>query len=482
MPAAARSGHLGSRPHRPNVIALHPFWAFWEKAYPGNLRADKEALLQSAIAAVPEVTVLASVLLDSVSAGAPLLTDTPAETLLVIQSMAAPSALTAEVLALRPELPLVVWAIQEHDALADDFGHSGIIREGATVGTPQLLNLLQRQRRRFTLIVGRVHDRECGKRVARALCAAATSARLKHARMGRLGQPLAGYACVDAQDHELTRALGMSVVRIEAEALRRRYTRVTKTRVAALEREIRADFVIAPELEGTPGLDRSIRLAAALEELDADFKLDLGAMNCHVPELRFAPDPGISACFALGRETTRGIPWSCTGDVLTPVAMLITRLLSGCAIYHEIEALDYTRNEALLANSGEHDLGWPPAAERPRLHRNPWFCSDAVCGACATYTPAAGAATLVAFTPHCEEPGGFRLVAAEGELTHRAFPRTGTFNAGFRFVAADKAVDRAWAKWAEAGVNHHASLAPAHLAFEVGLIARLLNVGFVQVT
>ncbi|MGH8226344.1 MAG: hypothetical protein ACREU3_00345 [Steroidobacteraceae bacterium] len=421
-------------------------------------------------------------LLDDVSASSGQLTDATAEAILVIQSMAAPPALTARILDLRAELPVVVWAIHERDALPDDFGHSEITSEGATVGTPQLLNLLQRQRRRSAVVLGRARDPACGERVGRALRAAAAARRLHGARMGRVGVPLAGYGCVDAEDRELERALGLAVVPVQAEALRQRYARITDAQINAVTMEIRGDFCIAAELEGSLGLSRSVRFAAALEELDTELGLDMGAMNCHVPELRFAADPGIAPCFALGRETSRGIPWSCTGDVLAPIAMLVGKLLSGCAIYHEIEALDYASNEALLANSGEHDLGWLPSAERPRLHRNPWFRTDEVCGACATYTPSAGPATLLAFTPHADEPSGFRFVAAEGELTHRTFRQTGTFNAAFRFAAHGDPVDRAWARWAEAGVNHHAALARGHLAWEVGLIAQLSSVGFVQVT
>jgi len=473
-----------SLPQRPKIIALHPYWAFWEKAYSGDLRADKSALLQKAVAAVPTVEFIATVLLDDVSACGELLTHVAgAQAILVIQSMAAPPALTMQILALRADLPIVVWATQQRDTLPNDFGHSDITSEGATVGTPQLLNLLQRQRRDPVVIVGRVGDAECGVRVAQALRAAAAAGRLKRARLGRVGQPIAGYGCVDAEDHELARALGVTVVRIEPEALRQRGARVTEAQINAVASEARAQFCIDPELEGSLGLSRSMQLAVALEELDNELGLDMGAMNCHVPELRFAPDPGIAPCFALGRETSRGIPWSCTGDVLTPIAMLVTKLLAGCAIYHEIEALDCASDEALLANSGEHDLGWPPSAEPPRLHPNPWFRTDEVCGVCATYAPAAGPATLLAFTPHAAEPSGFRFVAAEGELTQRMFRRTGTVNGAFRFAARGaERVDRTWAKWAETGVNHHASLARGHLAFEVGLIARLSNVGFVQVT
>lgn len=468
--------------HRPKAIALHPYWAFWEKAYPGNLRADKAALLQRAVAAIPGVEFVATVVADDVPSCSKLLTEAPADAILVIQSMAAPSALTAELLAVRAELPVVIWAVHEHDTISDAFDHSEITRSGATVGTPQLLNLLQRQRRSHLLVVGRLHDPQCGERASHALLAATAAGRLKRARLGRMGRPLAGYACVDADDQELSRGLGVAVVPIEAEELRRRYTRITEAQVNAVASETRAKFSIAPALDGSPGLARSIRLAAALEELDTDLRLDMGAMNCHVPQLRLAPDPGIAPCFALGRETSRGIPWSCTGDVLVPIAMLTTKLVSGTAIYHEIEALDYVSNEALLANSGEHDLGWPPPAGRPHLHRNPWFLDNKLCGACATYTPSAGPATLVAFTPHGQERSGFRFVAAEGELTHRTFRQTGTFNGAFRFAARGQPVDQVWARWADAGVNHHASLARGHLAFAVSLIARLLDVGFVQVT
>jgi L-fucose isomerase-like protein len=76
-----------------------------------------------------------------------------------------------------------------------------------------------------------------------------------------------------------------------------------------------------------------------------------------VPALRFAADPGIAPCYALGRETTRGIPWTCTGDITAAIAMLTLKQLGAAALYHEIEALDQRNGEALLANSGEHDLG-----------------------------------------------------------------------------------------------------------------------------
>jgi L-fucose isomerase-like protein len=215
-------------------------------------------------------------------------------------------------------------------------------------------------------------------------------------------------------------------------------------------------------------------MAAGLEALDAQLGVAAGAMNCHVPEIRLGDEPGIAPCFALGRETSRGVPWTCAGDVVTAVAMLALKLLGGAAVYHEIEALDHGSGEALLANSGEHDLAFADAAERPQLGENPWWP-----GAAASFAPAPGPATLAGFTPHAAEPSGFRFVIAEGEFTQRRLPRTGTVNAAFRF-AGDEPVARAWERWALAGVNHHAAATPGHFGAAVEALAAHLGVGAVS--
>ncbi len=124
--------------------------------------------------------------------------------------------------------------------------------------------------------------------------------------------------------------------------------------------------------------------------------LDGGAFNCHVPQFRFGDEIGIAPCWGLGRLTTMGMPFTCTGDILTAVAMLVTKRLGGAALYHEIEAIDYATGEVVIANSGEHDLAWLDPGERPRLRRNGWFCgTDAHCGVCAVLEPPPGPATLV---------------------------------------------------------------------------------------
>ncbi len=398
-----------------------------------------------------------------------------ADVVLVLQTMAVPPAYTLALLDALPGVPVVIWALHETGLVDGGFDHGGITTQGATVGAPMLSNLLGRRTRPFEMVLGRLGDAATVARVREALRLAAVARRISMARLGRVGVPLDGYLHVDVDDDELRAGTGIEVVRIDPAELVERYRGVDESRVRALDAEVRAAWVFEEDVDAGESLERSLRAAVMLEDLVAEHRLDAGAFNCHVPEFRFGEPIGIAPCWALGRSTSAGVPWTCTGDILTAVAMLTTKRLGGAALYHEIEAIDYATGEVVIANSGEHDLAWLAPGERPRLRRNGWFCGkDPHCGVCAVFEPPAGPATLVGFTPHPDARGGFRLVAARGRLTERRFPETGTLNGAFRFLEGP--VEEAWARWASAGVNHHSSATPGDLAADVATVARHLGI------
>jgi L-arabinose isomerase len=285
-----------------------------------------------------------------------------------------------------------------------------------------------------------------------------------------------GYDCVDADDDRLRAATGIEPVPIDAAELRELYLAVAPSRVAELDRETRAVYDIDPGAEGDT-LERSLRAACALDDLVERHRLDGGAINCHVPELRFGEAFGIAPCFALGRQTSRGIPWACAGDVVTAVAMLTLKLLGGAAQYHELESLDYGTGELVVASSGEHDLAF--AGERPRLIRNLWYDSDPHCGACACFAAPAGPATLVGFTELDAPTPGYRYIVAPGEFTGTGWPQVGTPYAAFRFGSGPST--QAWMRWCEAGANHHSAATPGDFGDAIEDVARFLGVGAVRV-
>jgi L-arabinose isomerase len=448
---------------------------------PYDLRADRERLADEATAALGrEVEIVGRGTVASREDGAALaaeLVDRGAEALLVLQTLAVMPAYTLAALRPLAGCPVVVWAVHRQRRLPADFDHSAITSEGATVGTPMLTNTLVRAGRPFELVAGLVDDAETADGVTRALRAGSVATRLRRARIGRVGPVFEGYDCVDADNTLLREVTGIEAVRIEAAELRDLYLAVTPSRVAQLDAETRATFDVDPLVEGD-SLERSLRAACAVEDLVDRYRLDAGALNCHVPELRFGPEVGIAPCFALGRSTTRGVPWTCAGDVVTAVAMLTVKWLGGAANYHELESLDYETGELVIANSGEHDLAFS-GDERPRLVRNLWFDSDAHCGACASFGAPEGPATLVAFTELDAPAPGYRFIVAPGSFTSTRWPGVGTPYAAFRFDGAP-AVD-AWTRWCRAGANHHSCATVGDYGAQVELVSRFLGVESVRV-
>jgi L-arabinose isomerase len=469
-----------TRAARPRVGVISPYWTLWEHTAGPTFRADRMALARSVaadLAAAGAVDAIAVLEIasgdDGVSVGRQF-ADIGIDVVLVIQTMAVPAAWTMAAITALPGVPVVVWALHETGLVEGGFDHGSITTQGATVGAPMLSNLLSRADRPFELVLGRRGDAATVDRVHAALRLAGIARGIATSRLGRIGRPLDGYAHVDVDDADLRAATGIDLVAIDPDEVVERYRGVADAAVRALEADVRRDWTF----EGDPSADsieRSLRAALALEAVVDAHDLDGGAFNCHVPQFRFGEPIGIAPCWALGRLTSAGRPFTCTGDIVTAVAMLTTKRLGGAAVYQEIEAIDYATGEVVIANSGEHDLAWLAPGGRPRLRPNDWFCGkDPHCGVCAVLEPAPGPATLVGFTPHPHARGGFRYVVARGELTARTFPETGTVNGSFRF--ADGPVEAAWARWASAGVNHHSSATPGDLSADVASVARHLGI------
>jgi L-arabinose isomerase len=469
---------------RPRVGVVHPYWTLWEHTAGPTFRADRLALAGAVADELAEaIEPVAVVEIASAEDGAAVgrrLADLSVDVVLVVQTMAVPAAWTMAAIEALPGVPVVIWALHETGLVDGGFDHAAITTQGATVGAPMLSNLLSRADRPFELILARRADPAGRARVAEALRLAGVAWGIARSRLGRIGRPLDGYAHVDVDDAALRAATGIELVAVDPDEVVERYRAVTAVDVAALEAETRRDWTFDGDVTEGESLARSLRAALALEAVVDEHGLDGGAFNCHVPQFRFGDEIGIAPCWALGRLTSGGRPFTCTGDIVTAVAMLTTKRLGGAAVYQEIEAIDYTSGEVVIANSGEHDLAWLAPGTRPRLQRNDWFCGrDAHCGVCAAFEPAPGPATLVGFTPHPHARGGFRYIVARGELTQRTFPETGTVNGAFRF--RDGPVEAAWGRWAAAGVNHHSSATPGDLSADVATVARHLGIEAVLV-
>jgi L-arabinose isomerase len=463
------------------VAVFLPYWTFWESTAGGAaLRSNRFEILAQVEGVLNEAGFVVAhlALIDSPESGSAtrvLTVEQPVEAMLVLQTMAVPPSHLLGAIEDDERTPLLIWALQARTSLSASFDQSDITDLGATVGTPMLTSCLHRMGRPHQVVFGPMDPQVTGE-VLGELELAVVAGALQKARLGRVGDAIPGYRCVELDSDDLESALGVQSVHIDPAEVMSAYAEVDDTRVALVEDEL-ANYEVDVALTA---FDETVRMAAALQMIDEDQGLQMGAMNCHVDAIRFSDSPGITPCFALGRETGRGIPWTCAGDVVTAIAMFVARLLGGAALYHEIEALDFNSGEFAIANSGEHDPAWGPADQRLRLQQNPWYSGDPVTGGSVFFELPPGPATLVAFTPSPREPSGYRFVTAEGEVTDRRFSKSPTVGGAFRF-ASSLSPQNAWKSWVEAGVNHHSALAPGHLARAVDRVAGYLGVGFVAI-
>lgn len=453
---------LGSRPR---VVVVLPYWSFWESSVPWDLRADRTELLNQAVQCISDVSdvVGAHVIED----GTELPSTPAADAVVVLATMAAPSATTMAFLEHYPAQPVIVWALSRTNTLPPHFSHTDVTTGGSTVGAPMVTSALARAQRPFQVVATAL---DAPHNALDAVRRAAAAGRVSTMPILRIGTPIPGYTTVVPPTGSQAPFLTADIT---AEAFAERAINADQGDVHRVVDEISDQFTVHDDV-ANDALRRAAEAEVALRELVTNTGAVAGTLNCHVEQIRGNPAMGIAPCLALGRLTSDGVPFTCTGDVLTAVAMAVVRALGHPTLYHEVEAIDFDANEVILANTGEHDLGL--CAGRAELVPNTWFTDDDIVGPCARFSIPAGPGSLIAYVmaPHP------RFVVAQGSFTGRQSPDTGTPNAGFRF--ADVAAASAWQRWAAAGVTHHSVATNAHVAADVEAVATFLTAEFIQVS
>jgi L-arabinose isomerase len=456
------------------IAILVPYSALWEAVVGAEVRADRLAiaeLARDAIADAGDVVVASAIgsREEGHEAGEAIRRH-HTDVVLVVETMATQPAFTLAALD-RVDCPLVIWWAQTIRLDAGNFDSKALVLDGGAVGTPMLTSVLVRHERPFELITSPMDGRGTHHALQRSVGAAVAAARLRKSRIAKVGAAIDGYDCLDVDRQLLLNLIG-DVIEVPPSEIRARFRGVRKPRVDAIVSEIHSDYEVAEDVSND-AIRLSATHAALIDDLCTERLIDAGAMNCHVDEIRFAPVVGVTPCFALGRSTTRGIPWTCAGDILTAVPMLMLKLLGAPTLYHELEAYDGETGEFIVANTGEHDLNLT-SSKRPRFVVNEWFRQDERCSGCVSDRIRTGPAALVGFT---QVAGKNRLIVAPGEVTERAWPLLRTVNGSFRFASGLAG----WQRWCEAGALHHSVLTDAAAIDDLRKMTRLLPLEFIEI-
>lgn len=392
------------------------------------------------------------------------------EVLVVAPTTASPPSIAWETLRSLPSLPVVVLAVLDHPRITIDPDRSWVVGNSGPVGAAMVTNVLVRNGRNFLTVTGSLGQDDFHGRLEQALAACRAAARLRNCRIGMFGELMPGYFDLAATDGQLD-LVGVEAVPVSSNALEGVFTAVDQTRIRESLKELASKM---PIMSVDPDdIQRAVRLELALRHICETHDLDAGAVNCHGPVFRESPTIGIAACLAVSRLTDDGVPFSCTGDLPTAIALRLGRLIASYALYGELYGFDLEEDWALFANGGEGDLA---AAVDGTCHVLPQghYPGHNGTGAAVAFDVPSGPATLMSLTPLDRQPSSWRLVMAGGHVVGAGHTGLRAPNARFRFEQAP--VAQAYEGWCAAGATHHAVLLDGDRRALLRATANLLSI------
>lgn len=444
---------------------------------PPEFRQHKEQWYRQVLGSLREhFDVIDGGLVDSVSGAresAGRLTAQNIDVLLLIPMMAVKADIGVESSRIA-DASLVIWNAHESAALPLGYDAAALVSHSGNVGTLALTNALLREGRRFLLTTGHWQDSDARAQIVEQLRCAGIATCLRRLHLGMIGEPFDGMLDIRLDEDVLLRNGLNSATSIPLSVLHKEFAEVTDEALSNEVTYMKKAFLC--ERLSEAALRESARLALALENVVLSSHLAGGAVNCHSTGWREDPRLGVLGCYAVSRLAARGIPFACTGDLCTGLAMVIAEHLSGTAFYCEIDLLDYARDEALLSNSGEMDYRYS-AVDREELVPHSFYSVAAGVSAVTNGTVKNGPATLLALTPLPDKR--LRLIATSGQVLDRKAKQLTVSNCIFKFDTTP--INRVFEQWCLAGANHHAVLMKGHHLRALRQIAALQEWEFITI-
>lgn len=369
---------------------------------------------------------------------------------------------------------LVIWNAHESINLPAGYDAAALVSHSGNVGTLALTNALLREGRRFLLTTGHWQNTGARVQIVEQVRCAGVATSLGRLQLGIIGEPFEGMLDVNLDDDVLLHNGLRVATSIPVSVIQKAFAGIPDEAMSNEASYIKRTFKCERLTEDA--LQASGRLVLALESVVESNQLDGGAVNCHSAGWREDPKLGILGCYAVSRLTSRGVPFACTGDLCTGLAMVIADRLSGTAFYCEIDMLDYENDEALLSNSGEMDYRYSALDKEVLVPHSFYGAAAGVC-AVSSGTLKGGPATLLALTSLPDKR--IRMIAASGRVLDRKAKDLTVSNCVFKFDRAP--INRAFEEWCLGGANHHAVLMEGRHLGALRQVAELREWEFVAV-
>jgi L-arabinose isomerase len=348
---------------------------------------------------------------------------------------------------------------------------------------PELAGAFTRARIPYDTVAGTIDgDERAWEKIGAWVRAAGVARALRRSRVGFLGHTYPGMLDLYSDFTAVHAQVGAHVEVLEIDDLGARVAAVTDEEAAAKEAEIREMFAFAdPSADPIAGpiepdaLDWSARVAAGLESLASDFRLD--ALTYYYRGIGGNEAERLGAGVIVGNSllTARGVPTAGEGDLKTNLAQLILDRLGAGGSYTEFYALDFDENFVLMGHDGPGHVAI--AQEQPTLRALKLYHGKRGAGLSVEFKVRYGPITIVGCTQTAD--GRLKLIVGEGESIPGDTFRIGNTNSRLRFpLAPAEFLER----WCAEGPTHHVALGVGHVASEVRKVASLLDLEYAEVS
>jgi L-arabinose isomerase len=344
---------MNSKLPRPRIGLLALTLELYERLDP-ELRPNRENWLQTkvipALSAVAEVRYSrAAYRREDVGAVVAGLEAEGCDAIAVVCLTYSPSQISLPALQ-RTRLPIVLWNVQELQAVDDAYDANLMGHNHGVHGTQDLANVLLRSNVPFHYVTSHLSDRDGFVELERYFSAASAVAGLRRCRLGLMGYPFPGMGDFAVDTTHLTATLGCSCESLSIEEYNQLAAAAPDTTVKNLAAEYRRCYEAAGDLTETD-LELTARAELSLRSMVADRRLD--AMSFQF--LAFGEDertetlPFVAVCRMMGE----GMGFAGEGDLIGAAGTWFLNRLCPPASFSEIFTIDYANNSVLLSHMGE---------------------------------------------------------------------------------------------------------------------------------
>lgn len=468
---------------KPRIGVVSGYMPYFEEIMPADFRAGMTRRAEDTAARLDGLgEVLFTGLVHDHESGfkaGRMLQDFDPDIVVIAPTMAAPAGYQYAAIRDLGRVPVILLDIHGLESIPEDYSAVSIVPNSVTVGCMMINNLLRRDGRWSPVVSGPAAREDTWQSVRAAIATVLVAGRLSKARFGVLGRPLDGYLNVVCDGGALQTATGAELVQVLPDEFTDAWRGVAEADIAALGAAFEAAYTIAvPEAEISQ-YRASLRLCLALETIVARHRLDGGTFNCRGEFSVANPEIGLIGCLANSHLTTIGRPFTCTGDLITAIAMFLGKQLGGDSYYCELDTPDYAADGVLCANTGEGDFCQAACGGSCTVRLSGSESGRVAKGCNVIYDMPERPGTAIAFTPRADAPGGHVIIAADGQIA--GTPKTQLRLPSMLFRFAGGSVGPSMSRWIEAGATHHAGISSGHHADALEMIARIAGIGFDKV-